>query len=78
MTPQPIEGLSDELAELILEHVLAWDGKYPLVHWPTKLAVALRDPAVFDTYVTTHALVHGACPELFDTRPPVSPNETEE
>jgi hypothetical protein len=69
--PKPPESLSADVLGLIVESILAFDGKFPLhLHWDEALTEVLRDPAVFDTYIATFGMIHGPSLELAKTRRP--------
>lgn len=78
MSPKPRpESLPNAHVDLIVEEVLAWNGRYPLV-FTSRVSEILSDPVVFDTLIATHALIWGASPELAKTVPPVPAPKGEE
>ncbi|OWK36707.1 hypothetical protein [Fimbriiglobus ruber] len=67
--PNSGDWLPSDMIGRIVEEILAWNGEYPL-SWSSELTEDLRDPAVFKTYLATHAVLWGASPELAATEPP--------
>ncbi len=66
---QPNHALPQETVDLIVDDILAWDGRFPL-RWSGELARLLQDPRVFRTYLATHALIWGVHTELANTERP--------
>lgn len=72
MNPSKLpESLTSDDYGMIVESILSFDGSVALhLHWSDALTNLLRDPAVFDAYVATFALVHGPTPEITKVRRP--------